>query len=540
LDPFIKPYAGLDVRLLRKARLLAPVTLAIGILTILLSALMIVTKAYAVSVILLGMVAFSILTLIMMAKGRYGVASALFLYSLFVVMFAAIKFDQYQNLYECYVFATLGSFLFITVGLIGDRPSQSWILTILNLAAIAALYFFDALPLDDGIVTELASQSLGTSTIIVIAGGIFSAMAIKMQTELVTDTKRSADKARLQYEDMTQAVSIAQASALGIGTRLATAAERLSASAQTLRDSAAEETSGLQSLDAALLMAEEGEKVAGLAHDRVRSALYDYSNKVLEASASVAQMVEAVENIGQSAAERREGVDALVDLARDGDEKVTQIVEAIRGIVSSTGKMDEMNTLIGAVAERTNMLGMNAAIEAAHAGEAGKGFAVVAEEIRTLSETAAEGSGSIASMLTETRDVVAGASRASSQTSEFFTRLSLEVAQVSSTLGDFLVQLKEIASSTSGITEAMKGFSSLAASAGEAVQDTQTAFHEAASQAASSRKVAASMRLSAERMAESCDSLLDQAAMLNELGKENVKEMENLRNRLEETGTKQS
>ena len=246
-------------------------------------------------------------------------------------------------------------------------------------------------------------------------------------------------------------------------------------------------------------------------------------------------MAQSVDEIARSAAERQTGVERLVEMARDGDDRVTQIGEAIAGIVSATGKMDEMNSLIGEVAERTNMLGMNAAIEAAHAGEAGKGFAVVAEEIRTLSETAAEGSGSIAAILSETRVVVAGASRASAQTSEFFARMSDEIQRVSTTLGDLLLRLREISTGTADVTEAVRGFASLAESAGTAVDETRSAFHDAASRAASSRSFAAAMRQSAARMTDSCDSLLSQAASLNELGQENVQRMEDLRTQLEKT-----
>ncbi|MBU0927284.1 MAG: hypothetical protein KKA67_06020 [Spirochaetes bacterium] len=535
-DAFIRPYRDSDVRLYKKAKLLAPVAFAIGSLAAALAALMTATRAYAVAGLLLGLILLCALSLVMMARGKYGLASAIFLYALFAVMFAAIKFDQYRDIYECYVFGTLGGFILICAGLVASRPAHAAILSGLNLAAIAALYVLDSLPLDGGVVTELAAQSLGTSAVLMIAGGIFSAMAIRMQSDLVAETERSSGSARRQFEEMTAAVGAAQSSALAIGTRLSKAAQALSSSAAELKEVADEETSGLASLDLALSAAEDGEKVAGTTQDRVKAALDQYSAKVLEASASIAQMVESVDGIGRQAAERQDAIGRLVELARDGDERVTRIGEAISGIVVATGKMEEMNTLIGEVAERTNMLGMNAAIEAAHAGDAGKGFAVVAEEIRTLSETAAEGSGSIAAILAETKDVVSGASKASAQTSEFFSRMSEEIQRVSATLGDLLVRLKEISAGTSGVTDAMRGFSSLAEAANDAVDDTRSAFHETSSRAASSRVVATAMRRAADRMTTACGALLSQASALNELGRENVQRMEELRARLEDTG----
>jgi len=320
--PFVRPYEGSDIRLYKKARLLAPVSAAIGALAAALVVLMALTGALAVAGILAGLLVFCALTLVLMAKGRYEIASAVFLYALYGVMFAAIKFDQYQNVYEIYVFAALGGFLLVTAALVGARPSQAFIMAALNIVAIVALYALDALPLDGGQVSELAIQSLGTAAILQVAGGIFSAMAIRLQADLVAETVRSSTGSERQYRDMAEAVGSVQASALDLGKRLSDSAETLTRSAKTLRDTASEETAGIASLDEALVAAEAGQRVADAAQDSVKAALDEYSAKVLEASASIAQMVEALDGLGSQAQERREAVSALADLARDGDERV--------------------------------------------------------------------------------------------------------------------------------------------------------------------------------------------------------------------------
>ena len=185
------PYRDADIRIRKKASLLAPSALVIGLIGLVLSLVMAVTGAIVVAVFLLGLAAFCASVLYLMAKGRYSLASSLFLYGMFLVMFAAIKFDAYQNLYECYVFGTLGSFLLIMTGLIAINRGQVTIITLLNLGAIAVLYVVDAYPLE-GTVSPLAIQSLATSGVLIITGGAFTALAVSLQAALVDESERTA------------------------------------------------------------------------------------------------------------------------------------------------------------------------------------------------------------------------------------------------------------------------------------------------------------------------------------------------------------
>ena len=526
---FIDPYRTSDIRILKKAGILAPTALIVCALTVFLAIIMALTGAVAVALILSGLFVFCLVVLLFMSKGLYETASSIFLYGLLLVMFAAIKFDAYQDVYETYVFASLGLFFMILVALIGARRFHANLATLGTLAGIYVIYLMDALPKDGGAVTLLSVQNLATCTVIVVAGGLITGMTIRMQNTLVDETRKTADHARDHFERLSLAVSKANDSAYQISSKLAEASESLSASTHQFRITVSEETSGLTTLEETLATNAREEAAVIDSQARVRASLDEYSRKVLEASASVEQMIRSIGDIGLSAEDRQEGVDRLASLSRDGKKRVAELAQTIQTIVDATGHMDEVNALIGDVAGRTNLLGMNASIEAAHAGNAGRGFAVVAQEIRTLSQQAESGSKSIDSILVDTRKAVSGATKTSQETSEFFSRMTEEIQRVAETLAELLGKLRELSAGTADVSKAIEGFSGLASTAGKEAEETGKSIGKTAEFSAASREVARTMRDDAQQMLTACDSLLEKASLVSDLGRENIRATEELK-----------
>lgn len=177
------------------------------------------------------------------------------------------------------------------------------------------------------------------------------------------------------------------------------------------------------------------------------------NNKVNENYQAISQMVESIDNISSIATDKLKDTDNLVNLTMEGSKKMLQTNDCIKTVSESAKSVLNLNTVINSIASKTNLLSMNAAIEAAHAGEAGKGFAVVAEEIRKLASLTAQNAKNISETLKELDKNISMASDLSNQSGDAFKKIDNGVTQVANAFKDITSRTNILSDTATGVTD---------------------------------------------------------------------------------------
>jgi methyl-accepting chemotaxis protein len=139
---------------------------------------------------------------------------------------------------------------------------------------------------------------------------------------------------------------------------------------------------------------------------KLNSNVEEQAAGVAQSSSAIEEMLANIRSVTQTLIGNAENVTELTDASEVGRQGLQEVVSDIQGIARESEGILEINAVMQNIASQTNLLSMNAAIEAAHAGEAGKGFAVVADEIRKLAESSGRQSKTISGVLKKIKTAI--------------------------------------------------------------------------------------------------------------------------------------
>jgi len=223
----------------------------------------------------------------------------------------------------------------------------------------------------------------------------------------------------------------------------------------------------------------------------INTSVESQAGFVSEASSAITEMASSIASVTKTTDDARTLTERLKQNSQRGNQSLEASVQAIRAIEAASEEVNTLTAAIAKISAQTNLLAMNAAIEAAHAGETGAGFAVVAQEVRNLALSSAESNKRIKQKITEMLALVGNGVKLTAEVGQAFEQINADitstatlVSEINSAMQEQNVGTSQILQSTASLVDASRGIQKTAetqkeqnAQLREAVGRITTSFH---------------------------------------------------------------
>jgi methyl-accepting chemotaxis protein len=188
----------------------------------------------------------------------------------------------------------------------------------------------------------------------------------------------------------------------------------------------------------------------------LNDAVETQSVNIASSSLTIEKMVDDIGAIRDVVHEANRTTETLGSSSENGRQMMERLMGELTRLTEQSKILEEANGTISNIAAQTNILAMNAAIEAAHAGEAGKGFAVVASEVRKLAESSNKESASISNEIKKMEDAIVQMRRVSVETVEMMNTMFMKIGEMGESFNTINQAIEAEAENGGQILEALK------------------------------------------------------------------------------------
>jgi methyl-accepting chemotaxis protein len=253
------------------------------------------------------------------------------------------------------------------------------------------------------------------------------------------------------------------------------------------------------------------------------------AENVEHSSSAIEEMLANIQSVTQTLVRNAANIHSLAESSEAGRADLQKVSTDIQEIAHESESLLEINSVMQNIASQTNLLAMNAAIEAAHAGESGKGFAVVADEIRKLAENSGKQSKTISGVLKKIKLMIDTITKSTSVVLERFVNIENEVKTVSNQESQIRNAMEEQGAGSRQILEAVTQLNSVTSLVRKTSTEMTTESKEVLNQSGELKRITSDVAGSMDDMTSGAEDIFESITRVQEITLENKENIAALR-----------
>ena len=240
------------------------------------------------------------------------------------------------------------------------------------------------------------------------------------------------------------------------GETLATSSQQSAGAVSEIMANIASVKSSVEKQSEALGIVQSTIEESLMAFEDLDNLIKNNAAEIIESSAAIEEMVGNIGSVSNSVEKMAGEFGVLLDITEKSKKRQDDVANQIVEMAAQSAHLAEANNVISNIANQTNLLAMNAAIEAAHAGESGKGFSVVADEIRKLAESSSAQSKSIKMELDNITGIINSIVESSKLSVEDFAMITEKVSSTNNLVHEIDAAMTEQNEASQQVLTALK------------------------------------------------------------------------------------
>ncbi len=359
--------------------------------------------------------------------------------------------DQIVERAEVFSYSTILLFGLLLILLVSITKRQVLIYVFLAAATLLGFYFYKVYlgvwSLDG---TDKAFGNTISGAVIIIFGGLLASSVIAAVEERVKYFNEEALRNRDRFIKITELIESSK-SGMAVGENLIESTDKTLEKITDISSNLQVINGEITSLDNEINISRGVNSEVAELSSRLKSITENFNVTLTQSSTTIEELTVSIQNISQIFNQKSSHMAALAEKVKNGEEEMIDAAQSVKEISNQTESLFEIISVIQHVADRTDLLAMNAAIEAAHAGDAGKGFAVVADEIRKLAEQTNENLKIINASLNKNIKDIQNSVEINTKAADMFHDINNEIDEVKNSIDEVNKSMVEISYGTKDI-----------------------------------------------------------------------------------------